>query len=50
MRTTQPQTAYLQATHECGAYEDHSTERCVSHTMGFAGMVEPITRFLMKHV
>jgi hypothetical protein len=38
------------ATHECGAYEDHSTERCVSHSMGFAGMVEPLTRFLMKHV
>ena len=38
------------ATHECGAYEDHTYERCVSHSMGFAGMVEPLTRFLMKHV
>ena len=38
------------ATKQCGAYEDHSTERCVSHSMGFAAMVEPLVRFLLQYV
>jgi hypothetical protein len=25
-------------------------ERCMYHTMGFAGMVEPLTEFLMHHL
>jgi hypothetical protein len=33
-----------------GAYEDHSTERCVYHTMGHAAMVEPLTRFLLRYL
>eukprot|EP01050_Picozoa_sp_SAG11_P001941 SAG11_NODE_92_length_17132_cov_10.277285_15_plen_99_part_00 len=40
---------YSPELNETGAYEDHSTERCVSHAMGFAAMVEPLTRFLIKY-
>ena len=56
---TSPPCPHHQHGHECfydptnnnsGLYEDHSTERCVFHGIGFPEMVEPLTKFLMKEL
>ena len=34
-------------TNESGAYEDHSTPRCMTHAQGSAAMVESLPQFLL---